>query len=275
MDGDLPLADDFKPVPGDDDGGAFGKTEADQGGKLFDDGDEVIPAVAGIDVLINGGAAEESEAVLMLGLRGHHNARSGHCSAHEVVALNRRSGRRAADHATPRQHGVKFPGGERVRIGIHEVPLSAAVKPHAAGLAQWLGEVRGVGDLGIVGMQQGDTGEAILPSPRREHGVVRVGDELPIAAPITTGGRYDDDFGVGSAGASDETFYDAGVAQIASAGDHERPAGRSVVRSALGWTEHSGGWRDGRAARRQCEDEHRRDTDGAVGGRISVGEVEN
>src|SRR6476620_3787413 len=52
MDGDLPLADDLEAVAGDDDGGAFGESDAEEVRVLLNDGDEVVPAIARVDVLV-------------------------------------------------------------------------------------------------------------------------------------------------------------------------------------------------------------------------------
>ena len=69
MYGDLPFADDFEAVAGDYDRGAFGEADAEEVGILLDYGNDVVPAVAGIDVLIDGDLAEEGEAVFVLGFR--------------------------------------------------------------------------------------------------------------------------------------------------------------------------------------------------------------
>jgi hypothetical protein len=75
VDGDLPLAHHFERVAGHDDGGAFRKADAQQVGLLLHDLDQVVPAVARVDVLIDRGLAQESERRLVIRLRRHHDIR--------------------------------------------------------------------------------------------------------------------------------------------------------------------------------------------------------
>ena len=57
-------------------------------------------------------------------------------AAHQILPLDRRAGGAAADHAAALEHLVELPIGQRVRVGVDDVPLAAAVEPHGVGVAQ-------------------------------------------------------------------------------------------------------------------------------------------
>ena len=108
MNRDLPLAHHFELVALDDDGGAFGEADAEQVRILLDDRNQVVPADARVDVLIDRDLAQELEPLLVIRLFRHHDVRARRVAAHEIVALNRRAGRAAADDAAALEHLVEF-----------------------------------------------------------------------------------------------------------------------------------------------------------------------
>ena len=77
----------------------------------------------------------------------------GRVAAHEVLALDRRAGGAAADDAAALEDLVELAVGQRVRVGIDDVPLASAVEPDGVGVAQDFGELLGVGHLRIVRVQ--------------------------------------------------------------------------------------------------------------------------
>src|SRR5579871_5292346 len=81
VDGHFPPAHDFEFVAVDDDGGAFGEAYDEEVGVLFDDGNQVIPAQAGVDVLVDGAVLKVSEPVLVRGFLGHHDVGAGGIAA--------------------------------------------------------------------------------------------------------------------------------------------------------------------------------------------------
>ena len=131
VDRHLPLAHHFELVAGDDDRGAFGQADAEHLRILLDDRDEIVPAIARVDVLIDRHLAQELERLLMVRLGGHHHVRTRGVAAHQVFALNRRAGGAAADHAAALQDLVELAVRQRVRVRVDDVPLAAAVEPHA------------------------------------------------------------------------------------------------------------------------------------------------
>ena len=227
MYGDLPLADHLETVAGDDDRGAFGEADAEQVGILLDHGNDVVPAIAGIDVLVDGDLAEEGEAVFVLGFRRHDDFGAGDGAAHQVVALNGGAGRTAADDAAALEDLVEFAEGERVGVGVHDIPLASAVEPDGVGVAQDLGELLGVGDFRIVRVQHEDVGEAAL-FPGGEDLLLVVDADAAVRVSVAAGGGDDDDLRVESAGLVDECFDDPGAVGGAAALDHQGSFGGSV-----------------------------------------------
>ena len=63
---DHPPAHDLGRVTGHDDGGALGKTDAEQIRMLLDDRNDVVPPVAGVDVLVDGRTAQKLESQLVI-----------------------------------------------------------------------------------------------------------------------------------------------------------------------------------------------------------------
>ena len=113
VDGDLPFADHLKAVTRHNDGRAFRNADSQQLRVLLDQRNNIIPAVACIDVLIDRDLAQEGEAVLVLWLGRHHEVRTRDCSAHQIVALNGGARGTSADHAAALQHLPEF---RRVRV---------------------------------------------------------------------------------------------------------------------------------------------------------------
>ena len=101
--GNLPLSDYLKPISSHNDRRAFRKADSKQIGKAFDNRNDVVPAVASIDVLINRGLAEEGETVFVLRFGCHDNLGTGGRPAHQIVALNCCTRRTAADDAATLQ----------------------------------------------------------------------------------------------------------------------------------------------------------------------------
>ena len=66
--GDLPLSDHFKPISGHHNRGPFRQADSQQIGILLDHRNDVVPAVASIDVLVDRNLAKEGEAVFVLRL---------------------------------------------------------------------------------------------------------------------------------------------------------------------------------------------------------------
>ena len=195
MYGDLPFSDYLKTVSGHDDGGAFGEADAKQVGILFDDGDDVVPTIAGVDVLVDGDLAEEGEAVFVFGFRRHDDIGPGDGAAHQVIALNGGAGGTSADDAAALQDLAEFTKGEGVVVGVHDVPLASAVEPDGVGVAQDFGEVFGVGDFRIVRVQHEDVGEAAL-FPGGEDLLLFIDADAAVGIAVAAGGGDDDDFGV-------------------------------------------------------------------------------
>src|SRR6187200_2086615 len=67
---DLEAPEDLEPVAADDDGRVLRQSETQVLGELLHHGNEIVPTVAGVDVLVDGGALQEREAVLVIRLRG-------------------------------------------------------------------------------------------------------------------------------------------------------------------------------------------------------------
>src|SRR5436190_4723197 len=144
VDGHLPGAHHFEAVAFHDDRGGLREADAEELRILLDDGNQVIPAVPGVDVLVDRDLAQELEGFLVRWLRRHHHVGAGRVTADQVFPLDRRPGGAAADDAAALEHLVELAIGQRVRIRIDDVPLAAAVEPDGVGVAQDLRELLGV-----------------------------------------------------------------------------------------------------------------------------------
>src|SRR5437773_10520294 len=103
VNGDLALADHFKPIALYDHGCTLVDTDTEQPGMRGDDGDQVLFALPGQQMLVDGDIVHESESPLVAA--GHHDLVSSPGAAHQVRSENRGSGRAAADHTASVQHG--------------------------------------------------------------------------------------------------------------------------------------------------------------------------
>lgn len=161
------------------------------------------------------------------GAPGHQNVQSGNRAAHEVVALDRRARRSTADRAAARQHGVKGRAGLCAGIGVHQVPLPAAVEPHRTGLRQRRCEVIGVGQPRIGGVQHVHVPEPELAPGLQHHvGVVACGLTLRVA--VAACGWNDHGGGCWAASQLDEGLQQPGAFERTTADHQQRAVSRAV-----------------------------------------------
>jgi hypothetical protein len=162
-----------------------------------------------------------------LTLRGNRDAYRR--TTHQVIALDGRSGRAAADHAAALEDPVKLFQREGIGVGVDDVPLPATVEPDGVRIAKHPGELFAVGHLGIVRVQHEDIGRAAL-FPGGEHLFLFVDPYAAIRSPIAAGGRDHDDLRVQTAWLVDEGLEDACTHIRASTLDDQRPFRRPVFR---------------------------------------------
>ena len=98
-----------------------------------DDLQHVLLAMAGEQVLIDGDAAQEPEALFVA--FGHHEGVAFPGAAHQVRTLNRGAGGTAADHAAALEQGEHLALGAGVEVRVDKTPLAAAFEPDASGAA--------------------------------------------------------------------------------------------------------------------------------------------
>src|SRR5262245_13475350 len=111
MNCDFPGAHHFEAVTIDDDGGLFRETESEQFRKLFDERHDVIPSIARVDVLIDGGPFQECETRVVFWFRRNDEFRALHCATHEKLTLDRGARRRSADDSAPLEDFKEFAFG--------------------------------------------------------------------------------------------------------------------------------------------------------------------
>ena len=153
IDADQALADDEEAVPLDDDRRRLVEPDAQQPGLRRDDADQVVLAAPDEHMLVDGHAPEVAEPLLVT--LGHHDVVAFARAADQVGALDRRAGRRAADHPAPRQHVLDLALGARAQVGVDQPPLAAAAEPDAPGLLQRRDERLRVGHGAVAGVQHG------------------------------------------------------------------------------------------------------------------------
>lgn len=244
VDGDLAGADDFKGIAGDNDGGAFVDADAEQFGLQGDDGDEVVFAVAGDEVLVDGDVAEEAEALFVA--FGHHDGVALAGAADEVAALDGRSGAGAGDDATAGEEVVELLLGIGAEVAIDEAPLAAAVDEDALGLAKGSEKGIGVGFGTVFGVKLDDVREAVADE--------RVAGERGYAF---AGRGNDDDGRIEAAGERGEAAEDFG-AEGAAADDHQVAFGGSGAGAV------DGGVGDGLGPEKSAEQEQAKQTHSAI-----------
>jgi len=102
-------------------------------------------------VLVDGATGQKGETAFVS--FGHHVAVSKWITTDQVISLNRRAGRAAADDSAAAKHVVKRLPGRGPFVGVDQPPLPAAAKPHAGCTPQRFDEFVPVG-LGAVGRMQ-------------------------------------------------------------------------------------------------------------------------
>ena len=251
---DLPPADHFEPVAGDDNRGVFRQPEAEILRILLDDRNQIVPPQSRVDVLVDRGLLQEREAMLMIRLLGHHDVRALRVAADEVVALNRGAGRAARDHAAAVEHIPEFLERARVHVRVDHVPLAATVEPDRVGIEQRLHELFRVGDLRVPRVQHDHVRETAL-LPGGEYGFFLVDSRFAISTLVAAIGRHDHELLVRAAGQLVELLRHAEVVAHVAADDDERALGGAVLRHGRG--RYRGLLRAKRQRERQSEDEDR------------------
>ncbi len=213
VDGDFAGADDFKRVASDDDGGAFVDADAEEFGLQGDDGDEIVLALAGDQVLVDGDVAEEAEALFVA--FGHHDGVAFAGSADEVAALDGGSGAGAGDDAAAGEEVIELLLRLGAEVAIDEAPLAAAIDEDAFGSAEGGEEGVGVGFGAVFRVKLHDVGEAVAEE--------RVAGE---GRDAFAGRGDDDDGGIEAASEGGETAEEFG-AEGAAADDHQVAFGGS------------------------------------------------
>lgn len=213
VDGDFAGADDFKGVAGDDDGGAFVDADAEEFGLQGDDGDEIVLALAGDQVLVDGDVAEEAEALFVA--FGHHDGVAFAGSADEVAALDGGSGAGAGDDAAAGEEVIELLLRLGAEVAIDEAPLAAAIDEDAFGGAEGGEEGVGVGFGAVFRVKLHDVGEAVAEE--------RVAGE---GRDAFAGRGDDDDGGIEAAGEGGEAVKEF-RAEGAAADDHQVAFGGS------------------------------------------------
>jgi hypothetical protein len=226
---DLPGAEDLEAVAAHDDRGPFREANPQQVGKPLDDGNEIVPPVTSVDVLIDRGPLEEPEAFLVIRLVGHHDVRARRVAANEVLPLDRRAGGAAADHAAAGEHLVELPVGACVAVRVDDVPLAAAVEPHRVRLAERLHERVAVRLARIGRVEHAHVLEPAR-DPRGDHLPLVVRAHAAVAMPISAGRRHDHELRRLPAGQLDESLDDAAPFERAAAGKHQAAIRRPVLR---------------------------------------------
>ena len=211
VDGDFARADDFEAVAGDDDRRAFVDADAEEFGLEGDDGEQVVFAMTGDEVLVDGDVAEEAEALFVA--FGHHDGVAFAGAADEVAALDRGAGAGAGNDAAAGEEVFEFALGFGAEVAVDEAPLAAAVDEDAAGGAEGGEEGVGVGFGAVFGVELDEVREAVA--------VERVGSKGP---ELFAGGGDHDDGGGESPGEVGKAVEDI-VAEGAAADDDQMTLG--------------------------------------------------
>lgn len=122
---------------------------------------------------------------------------------------------------------MKFLVRQRVRVRIDDVPLPAAVEPHAGRFSEGLHERLRAGHARIVRVQHRHLFHA-APAPGRDDLFILVWPHRSIGVAIAPGRGHDDDLRVRPAGQVDEALHDAGAFERSAARNHERAFWRAV-----------------------------------------------
>ncbi len=213
VDRDFACADDFEVVASHDDCRAFIDADAEQFRLQGDDGDEIILAFAGDEVLVDGDVAQKAKAFLVT--LGHHDGVAFAGSADEVAALDGGSGAGAGDDATAGEQVVEFLLRLGAEVAVDEAPLAAAIEEDSLGASQGGEEFVGVRFGTVLGVELDDVGEAVA-----DEGVAAERGD-------TFAGRGDDDDGrIQTAGERGETVENL-FAEGAAADDDQAASGGS------------------------------------------------
>ena len=153
------------------------------------------------DVLVDADAAQKAKALLVA--RRHDDRVADRAPADQKAGEDGRAGRRPAHDAAAGEDVVECLLRLGAGVGIHQVPLAAALEPDAARLLERRHEAVGVGDGAIDRMQHDDVLRAGRLQPPRAAPVGRI-------RRVAARRRHVDDQGIGPAGEFHELPHNSG-----------------------------------------------------------------